>query len=178
MNTVALLGTAHSIQRGETKPNEFKAKLIKECEENDIKAIAEEINEGEETIALMLAKERHLKHLYADPGENERMNRGIPIDRDIELDLIRKYDDQFPDIRIWPTEPSRDNLPTIVYEKLFQRNEKANRMREEIWLEKIKTFDMWPLLFICGATHFEEFSKLLIHSGLNVIESSKDWSPS
>lgn len=98
MNTVVLLGTAHFLQRGEMKPTEFKAKLIKECEKNNIKAIAEEIIKGENTIASMLALDRHLKYLYADPDDNERINQGIPTGREIELALIRKYGNQFPRI--------------------------------------------------------------------------------
>ena len=51
-------------------------------------------------------------------------------------------------------------------------------MRERIWLEKIYCFKIWPLLFICGADHFDEFSKLLKQSEFHVIESYKDWIPS
>jgi hypothetical protein len=91
MNTVVLLGTSHSIQLGDDSHSLFKELLCKEFENHNIKGVAEEIKKGDITIASTLATELHVPHLYADPNEEERMERGIP--NGIELDLIKEYGD-------------------------------------------------------------------------------------
>lgn len=175
MNTVVLLGTAHTIQRGENDPATFKSVLIEDCKRHKIKGIAEEINKGIDTVASKLAEELKLGHLYADPDNDERVQRGI--ESDCRLDLVFKYGDRYPGIRAWPKEESKDNLPEEVWEEYNKRTSISYRLRERAWLEKIIAFDQWPLLFICGADHFREFSKLLSGSGYRVIESHKDWAP-
>lgn len=175
MNKVVLLGTEHPIQRGEKAPDIFRTVLIKECKNNNVESIAEEINKGDSTIASKLAADLTLEYLYADPTLQERRELSIPID--IAHDIINEYRSKYPDIALWPKEPSPDNLPNEVWEEYFGRIENANRMREQFWLEKMKSFNKWPLLFICGTDHFDEFSKLLKTSGYHVIESYKHWLP-
>lgn len=175
MNTVVLLGTEHPIQLGEKAPDQFRAVLVDVCIKNNVKAIAEEINKGDKTIASTLAVDLQLQYLYADPDIKERMDRGIPTS--IEQDIIIDYVNQYPNIGMWPREPSRDNLLTEVWEEYSKRTEDAYRKREQVWLEKINTFNRWPLLFICGTNHFDEFSKLLIASEFHIIEAHKHWLP-
>jgi len=175
MNTVVLLGTAHTIQRGENAPTAFRAILIEECNKHKIRAIAEEIEKGVDTVASILAADLHIGHLYADPDYNERVERGI--ETDCRLDIVHEYGDRYPEIRIWPREPSQDNLPAEVWIEYERRTAESYRIREQVWLEKISSHDTWPLLFICGANHFREFSKLLAASGCHVIESHQDWAP-
>jgi hypothetical protein len=176
MNTVVLLGTEHPIQLGAKAPNVFRAVLVDICKKNNVKAIADEINKGDNSIASRLAIDFPLiKYLYADPDIKERMDWGIPTS--IELDIVNDFGDQYPNIRMWPQEPSRDNLPADVWKEYFKRTEDANRMRERVWLEKIRNFNSWPLLFICGTNHFDEFSKLLKACKFHVIETHKHWKP-
>lgn len=175
MNTVVLLGTEHPIQLGEREPVRFKAVLIKECKMNNVKAVAEEINRGDKTIASKLAFELKFEYLYADPDIKERMKQGIPVD--IGLDIIDDYGNKYPEIKMWPREASKDNLPDEVWEEYSRRTDNANRRRERVWLENINYFNKWPLLFICGANHFDEFAKLLKSSEFHVIESYKHWKP-
>ena len=117
----------------------------------------------------MAAAYLQLEYLYADPDIGERVSRGIQSD--CRLDIVNEYADRYPEIRMWPKEPSKDNLPAEVWAEYDKRTNRAYRMRERVWLEKIISFDKWPLLFICGADHFQEFSKLLKVSGYHVIES-------
>lgn len=175
MRKVVLLGTEHPIQLGKSSPESFRSVLIEECEKNEVEAIAEEITKANDTIAIQLAADRQYKYLNADPGYTERMERGIK--NNIEQDIINEYKNKHFEIAIWPRDANQETLPTEVWNEYSKRYEKAYRMHEKIWLEKIQEFDYWPLLFICGANHFEEFSKLLIASEFQVIESHKHWMP-
>lgn len=173
MNTVVLIGTRHSIQLGERSPDLFKNVLREQCQNHNVKGVAEEINQGDTTIASALAAELYLPHLYADPDTKERIERDIP--NNISIDLVIEYGDRFPNICNWPKTPSSENLPQEVWNEYSKRTHNAYRMREKIWLEKILYFDKWPLLFICGEKHFLEFSKLLKQNGVRVVEASEDW---
>ncbi len=173
--TVVLLGTSHPIQRGENAPNKFKSVLIEECKKHKINAIAEEMNKGINTVASNLATELQIGHLYADPDNLERVDKGI--ESDCRVGLVIKYGDKYPQINIWPYEPTIDNLPAEVWEEYNRITTQSDRIRESIWLDKIADFDKWPILFICGANHFREFFKLLSVSGYFVIESHEDWMP-
>lgn len=176
MNKVVLLGTAHSIQRGENEPAALRTILMKECNKYKVETIAEEaIDNALGTVASKLAADLHIGHLYADPDYNERAKRDI--ESDCRLDIVREYGDRYPQIKMWPDEPSQENLPNEVWQEYQRRTAESYRAREQVWLEKITAHDKWPLLFVCGANHFREFSKLLGASGYNVIESYEDWSP-
>lgn len=174
MNTVVLIGTRHSIQLGESSPDLFKNVLREQCQSHKVKGVAEEIKQGDTTIASALAAELHIPHSYADPDAKERMERGIL--NNIELGLIMEYGDRFPEKNIWPETPSSENLPQEVLNEYLKRTHDAYRMREQMWLENILSFDNWPLLFICGSKHFLEFSKLLKQNGVRVVEAYEDWS--
>lgn len=175
MNTVVLLGTAHPIQRGENAPTLFRAVLMGECEKYNVKAIAEEIDNDKPTVASILAKTLHVGHLIADPDLHERAKRGIQSDW--RVDIIREYQNRYPEIGMWPESPSKENLPEEVWREYDRRTNESHGTREQVWLEKVIQFDRWPLLFICGANHFRGFSNLLRKRGFHVIESHKDWEP-
>lgn len=175
MNTVVLFGTEHTIQRGENAPTVFRAVLMKECEKHKVKATAEEIDSGFDTVASTLAAGLSIEYLCADPDSNERFERDIQSD--CRLDITLEYSDRYPEIAIFPKDPSKENLPAEVWQEYDNRTNESYRMREKIWLEKIVSFDKWPLLFICGADHFQEFSKLLSATGYRVIESQEHWEP-
>lgn len=173
MNQVVLLGTAHSIQRN-IELTTFKNMLKEECWKYKVKAIAEELNEVD-SVASRLAAELNIGYLNAEPNDNECVERDIQID--CRFDLIKKYGEKYRQIKIWPIVPTKDNLPTEVWEEYDKRTTKSYRMRELVWLEKITNFNRWPLLFICGADHFLKFSELLEDSEYQVIKSHQDWAP-
>lgn len=175
MKKVILLGTEHRVQRGKVSPEKFASVLTDACKTNNVKAIAEEINEGENTVALRVSKYLQIEHLFAEPDSTTKSERGISPS--IPLDLISEYGGICPGINVWPHEPSEENLPKVVLEEYYRRTENSYRIREQIWLENIIGFNIWPLLFVCGTGHFEEFSKLMRVSEIEVIESHKHWMP-
>ncbi|WP_347990152.1 hypothetical protein [Methylomonas sp. AM2-LC] len=179
MYSVILIGTTHPIQLGESSLDLFKKVLREQCQSHRVEGVAEEIKNGDATVALALAAELQppIPHLYADPDIKERMEHGMPSNiADIILGLQNEYAARFPEIRCWPRNASSENLPQEVWNEYLKRSNDADRMREQIWLNKIISFDKWPLLFICGADHFIEFSKLLKQNGVRVVEVNKDWS--
>lgn len=169
---VVLLGTSHPIQRGENLPDVFRSMLIHECEKHQIIGIAEEADENQRTIGYKLAAERNYKHLYADPDIKERRKRGIPLPEDIRYYLQNIFVEKYPEIQSWP----RDDigLPEEVQKELDEMTQQSYRMREKVWLENIERSNVWPLLFVCGANHFNEFKKLLSTSGIHVIRSDEN----
>lgn len=112
MNSVVLLGTAHPIQRGENHPDAFRAVLIEVRGKYKVKAIAEEMKNGINTVASKLAADLDLRQLHADPDNNERVDGGI--ESDCRLDIVRKYEDRYPQIRIWPRESG--DTPSRVFD--------------------------------------------------------------
>jgi hypothetical protein len=173
MKKIVLVGTAHPIQRGEDSPELFKSTLLEQCTAHQIKGIAEEIEKEALTVAAKIALSLELRHLYADPDWQERAERGIQSD--CRHELIQMYAGRYPGIRAWPKEGNEQTLPPEVLVEYRKRTERADRMREEIWLEKLVRFNVWPLLFICGADHFKSFANLLESSCFNLIKSHPDW---
>lgn len=167
MNTALLIGTEHSIQRGERCRDLFESTLREICRGNRVAAIAEEINESAQTVASTLAQELKISHLFADPGNTERIERGIEMD--IALNLINEFKSKYPMLCLWPREPSSENLPQEVWNEHVRRTEESYRMRESVWLEKIVRLDKWPLLFICGNDHFGSFGELLRSHRIDVV---------
>jgi len=133
MKIAFLFGTAHSIQRGELCPKLFESTLQGISINNRVDAIAEEINDGVVTVASTLAQKLRIAHLYADPGYKERIERRIATD--IELCVINEFGNEFPEIRLWPREPSGETLPPKVWKEYSKRVEESYRAREKIWLE-------------------------------------------
>jgi len=133
------------------------------------------MHEGAITVASALTQNLQIVHLCVDPSYKERHERGIATN--IGLDLMSQFGDEYPEICLWPREPSSKNLPQKVWEEYFKRIEESYRQREQIWLEKIVSLNKWPLLFICGANHFDPFSELLKHNNIRVVALDKDWAP-
>ncbi len=175
MKNVILVGTSHSIQLGEVSPRPFKEMLDELCGKYQVAAIAEEIVSGSETIAFKLATDRQYSYTCADPDFKERKEKGIEVD--IELNIISEFRDKYPEITIWPNIANENTLPTEVWDEYKERLETSLRQRESVWLDNIQSLNQWPLLFICGANHYDSFSKLLKSKDIEVIVSYKDWEP-
>jgi hypothetical protein len=47
--------------------------------------------------------------------------------------------------------------------------------REQFWLDQIKSFTEFPVLFICGMTHCDSFAGLLESSGFKPVIVYKNW---
>jgi hypothetical protein len=54
-------------------------------------------------------------------------------------------------------------------------NIKSSKQREDFWLQEIKRFNIFPLLFILGADHVDSFEALLTESGMQPIVVAPNW---
>lgn len=175
MQTVVLVGTDHNFQRPVEGPYslgiaQFRAKIQELCAENQLEGIAEEMSVSAleehnvtESVAQQVCASLGLRHQYSDPASYaERYALGIHKDNDIRVEHV------FSD---WTQEQ-------IEADVLTRGRVPSDRIRENYWLRKVLEFDVWPLLFICGANHFTSFSTLLRTSGISVVEAYADWEPS
>lgn len=62
-------------------------------------------------------------------------------------------------------------------EDRLRLNITAASQRETYWLEKLREFNIFPVLFILGATHVESFKCLLETHGFDVKILISDWEP-
>lgn len=160
MKKAVLVGTSHSIQRNDS---EFKSYIEELCNEHNICAIAEEIDNECTSIASGVAKQLDIAYKIIEPTPEESIGLCIEQPKKIEYDLMSKYD-----LSDWPQYPSAGNLPSIVYNDYYERLQFTYRKREYDWLVRIQSLNIWPVLIICGKDHVEPFSKLLISSKIDL----------
>ncbi len=60
----------------------------------------------------------------------------------------------------------------------IEKGKQGDPERERYWLERLQSFDKFPVLFVLGSNHFESFTSLLTQSGFQVFEVVRDWKPS
>lgn len=173
MRTVVLVGTDHKFQRPMNGPEiaeieSFRNAIRELCLRHKVHAIAEEMNlqalqehKITESVPYQLCGELRLLHQYSDPSLQERKALSIQRDHDIELQGWRES---------WP----RKKISAAIRS---HGSIASDRIREKEWLRRIQELDGWPLLFVCGADHFAQFSKLLQMAGITVVEAYKDWEP-
>ena len=171
MQTVILVGTDHNFQRPVNGPHaeaiaQFRVRIKELCLQYHLAAIAEEMSVSgleehnvTESVAQQVCALLGLSHQFSDPSHAERYKLGIRQDNDIRAEHM------FSD---WTQEQ-------IEADVLARGSIPSDRIREQFWLRKIQEFDVWPLLFICGANHFTSFTALLKASCINVIEAHPDW---
>lgn len=177
MKKVILLGTCHSIQRGENSPELFQSLIEAEFEKSRFLGIAEEIDNGNTYFAEKFCNKKGLKYLRMEPDQQERITLGIQSAHNIVFEVIEEFDEKHPEIRMWPSDPSPETLPSEVLEAYNQRIETSYRAREAEWLQRLLTFNISPVLCICGANHFTPFTKLMRGAGIIVKELHSDWEP-
>lgn len=177
MKKVVLLGTSHSIQRGKNSPEQFVKLIEDEFSKSRFQGITEEIEKGSNYIAEEFCSQNQLKYLCMEPDEGERRDKGIPSANEIVREIMDEFDEKYPDISMWPSDPSAATLPGEVWKIYSERTESSYRAREAVWLERLVAFNVWPVLCICGANHFTPFANLMIAEGIQVTELHKDWEP-
>ena len=177
---VFLVGTSHAYQFGEgvvfggttCTPEiaiQFRQYLADVRNLHGIRAFAEEMSldalaKMELTISLpkLVADEQHLVlHRYCDPTDQEKAQLRIRQDNDIRFEHIS---DGWTQEQIEADVLARGSVP-------------SDRIREQFWLQRIQELDVWPLLFICGADHFNSFAALLRAGRIDVVEADPDWKP-
>lgn len=170
MKRAILIGTSHNIQRGELHTNEFKIFLKEICDKHNISAIAEEIDNRCISVAANIASERDMNYKIIEPTPEEAQQIGIEQVHLIEYEFMNRYD-----ISNWPNEPSITTLGQEIYELFDKRVQTTYRQRESEWLKRINNFNCWPVLIICGATHFEPFANLLIENDIDTQKECSGW---
>lgn len=173
MKSVILIGTDHKYQlptpEGRTSKFEGFEDLIRNiCSTHNIRAIAEEMSvealeeDGlEESVASKICNELGYKHQYSDPTNKKRFELGIRQDADIRAEHIIDGSTE----------------AEIEADVAVRGRAASDKIREQYWWTQISELDTWPLLFICGADHFESFASLIRCNDMEVFEAAGDWEP-
>lgn len=174
MQTVVLVGTDHNFQRPVNGLHaegiaQFRILIQELCLQYHLAAIAEEMSvyalaehNVTESVAQQVCALLGLRHQFSEPSSrDERFKLGIRQDNDIRAEHMI----------------SDSTQEQIEADVLARGRVPSDRIRERFWLQKIQEFDVWPLLFICGANHFTSFAALLKASSFNVVEAHPDWEP-
>ncbi|HCM1082217.1 TPA: hypothetical protein N2859_004680 [Vibrio parahaemolyticus] len=167
MKQVILLGTNHTLQRGNTQFATYIRDLVSQYQ---IKCIAEEIDAPEPSSASELAKDHNINHIVIEPTPDERASLGIPNLNIVSRTLMDKYDLSF-----WPSDATAEELPDGMYDEFEAITQQTHRLREQEWWKRITNNDIWPCLVICGASHFDAFKKLLLNKNVTVIDAHSCW---
>ncbi len=157
MKKAVLIGTSHSIQRSDSS---FGACIDALCNEHNICAIAEEIENTCASIALGVAQKLDIAYKIIEPTPEEAVALGIEQVYRIDYEFITRYD--------LKDSPNIGNLSVEAYDEYSARKLTTYRQRENEWLKRIKNLNTWPVLIICGKDHSQAFSKLLISNGVDL----------
>jgi len=174
---VTLLGTSHDIQRGDRLSRKFKILLLNSIKNGGFSCVAEEIDDARSYIAENICNEIGISHLVVEPTPTEAEKLGIENDNKITYRIQNLFWEEIEKNGGWPAEPSADSLPTNIWTQYSEELEASYRAREQEWYKRIAKVNNWPLLFICGASHYTPFKKKLESSGILVTELCMHWDP-
>lgn len=160
MNMIIIIGTSHTIQT--TEPN-FKVFLEKLCQEFSVRAVAEEMNEVAlaeknyaESMPMQIAKALQIEHKFCDPNRSKRTELGIFQETEIRYQAW-----------ISRSKQTESEIAALVVA--------SHVKREQYWLEQLRSLNVWPVLFICGADHVTSFKHLVEQQGIAVHIAAEDW---
>ena len=165
---VVLLGTSHMYQTAKERcppqhAQDFRCFLSEACRRYDIRTVAEEMNaealaevSRNESIPHQVASELSLTHLFCDPDRGERKHLGLLQENEVKAQAFLN--------RI-----SDDETARRIHDEYVKR--------ERFWLERLRTVNKWPVLFICGAEHVMSFESILEADGFSVRRIADDWAP-
>ena len=135
----------------------FRSLVRTVCKDFRAQAVAEEFCEErvkqrneKESVCLAEARSLTLHHRYCDPDTLKRKRCGIRDRTDVQHDLQVELGEQNP-----------------PREKLDAAYRKEDEKRERCWLKELRSLNVWPVVFVCGASHVEWFKKLLDSDGLS-----------
>ena len=164
--TIFIVGTDHGFQTKSTrfpdaKHSEFTDFITQIIRTNGIAAICEENHPDAlaehnllKSVPELIAKSLQLKHLHCDPNLQERALLGIRQEASIRL----------------------QNWPKMIREEdVIAQMREANCLRETYWLQKVSELNVWPILFICGATHVESLTQLATKHAKYPVLLAADW---
>ncbi len=165
---VVLIGTSHEYQGwhggNELNPSaHLKTLLLRLCAQYRTAAIAEEMTVealGEngvlKSVAQVVADELGIAHQFSDPPQSMRQKLGVR-----QENAIRAF----------------GFFQNRTEAQIQSDLRESHAVREQYWLGQLRSLDLWPVVFICGAEHTEPFARLLRAEGLEVIIAFPDWKP-
>lgn len=155
---VIVVGTSHTIQ---TTDLAFQPFLESLCRQFDIRAVAEELNKEAldersctASIPMQVASVLQIPHRFCDPNRMERAKLGIQQENDIRISAF----------------PS-----TLPESEVARRVAESHKKREGYWLEQLRSLNLWPVLFVCGADHVASFCNLPNYEGIIPHVAAEDW---
>lgn len=160
-----IIGTSHPYQIADcdfasTDARAYRNSLQEACSWHKIRAIAEEMSwealKDGTSLAEDLCQQLGLLYRACDPDSEERGRLGI---RNEGLVRIRALQEDWDDATL-------NDAIRAEYRK-----------REEYWLRQLQALDVWPVLFICGASHVASFLQLLSESNVETKVLKQDWEP-
>lgn len=167
---VILVGTNHAHQLVDFDSGAhacFKSYLNSLCQAEEIDLIAEELSEeaisvwgATDSTARSLARTLGVNHIFCDPGSEERAALGIYDYKQLKskLGLGR-------------------GVTSEQDEYLLNEEKKYWPIRERHWLDRILSANAQSCLLIIGASHVEQFCKLIFDNGHECEVRTASWSP-
>jgi len=145
----------------------FADYLTTVCESKPIDFIAEELNEesivlwkAKESTARLLATQRAIPHRFSDPNSKQRKKLGI---RSYE-ELREKH--------------GFGRCPTVEQSALLEEEERKTwPIRENFWLDTIRSLPYRHCLFIIGKNHVKSFANLSSSQTFTVEIVNGNWEP-
>lgn len=170
MKKVVVVGTNHDIQQGKKYKNEFFHYIKELCECEEIKVIAEEINDDAEcVVARDVCNDLSIRHIIIDPNPKDYESLGIVQYHVVECSVMSEY-------CLKNTTSDENSTPVEELNEFRRRIALEHHIpREREWRKRIEENDCWPTLVICGSAHFESFCNLLEEKGIGVIKKDKNW---
>jgi hypothetical protein len=162
--TVFLIGTDHRYQTRsadftDAQHDAFADFVAERCSALAIVGIAEEhSNEAlaescaSQPVLCNIANFLRLRHRYCDPNRQLRSQLGIKQEND-----IRAFGSNLSEAEV------RDRVQA------------SHRKREQHWLEQLLEFDVWPVLYVCGANHSARLHSLLDQHSIHTELVASDW---
>ena len=163
---IAIIGTSHLYQFGgaalTAMQNDAFAELLRQsCHTHAISCLAEEMShdalKAQDRTSSTVEELSHtlgLDHIYCDPSDAEQEALGLRIERNKT---------GFKHFRGW-TDKELDKAIAAEH-----------RIREGLWLEKLKDRALWPYLFVCGSQHAIHFWTLVRDEGFEAVIVSENW---
>lgn len=155
---VIVVGTSHTIQVADLELKPFLESL---CQDFKVHAVAEEMNEEAlaeknctESVPMQAASALQIPHRFCDPNRAARAELGIRQENDIRISAF----------------PS-----TLSESEVAMRLAESHAKRERYWLEQLRSLNLWPVLFVCGADHVASFCHLLQQEDIVLHIAAEDW---
>ena len=162
---VVIVGTWHKFQEGRSgaaATSQLRKRLSAICRRYRVASISEEESPDalallgvSQTVAGRLAAAMNIPHRLCDLSRDERAALGLWEDARVEK--VMRYEGRCDE---------------------FKREQSRQwTVRENCWLTKITELNVWPALFVCGASHAQRFAELVQRAGMGAVVAERAWQP-